>query len=315
MLKLIASHHTDLTQDPDQVLNSSASNALTNPNLGSNTVILFTGRWKFLKIQFPYLFANLRVNGGVIDRIRYMMMNYDDATHENILNLQNLTNSLFEQEIITLNYMGYPPGKPPSNAEQSGLFAAAYYELIQDILRNPNNRYFKVDDDVIYIHPRTFENMILEDNSSACTLRFANIAGANWRCSYIHQAMGLYNDSILNPKTLQFGFRPDAECGWKSLECAQLSLNTFLSLHKRQNLNRYLLNSIIALDDKLRFSVNFFMISYNSINFKALAETWPIGHDDEDWWTVKYMWQRPILIASLGTPLLSTFPILLQFKH
>ena len=242
-----------------------------------------------MKIQFPYLFANLRVNGGVIDRIRYMMMKYDDATHENILYLKNITNNLFQQEIITLHYMGYPPGQPPSDPSTSGLFAAAYYDVIQDVLRNPNDRYFKVDDDVIYIHPRTFENMISEDSSSACTLRFANTAGANWRSTYIHQAMGLFNDSILNPKGLHFGYYKNAECGWKSLECAQLSLNTFLSLHKTRHLNRYLFSSTLPLDDKLRFTINFFMISYNSISCKALTETWPIGHDDEDWWTVKYV--------------------------
>ena len=230
------------------------------------------------------------MNGGVLDRIMYMMMNYNNATHHNIVNLKNVVNRLLGMDIISLNYMGYPPGHPLPNPRTDGLYAAAYTGILQDVINNPTNRYFKIDDDVIYIHPGTFENMIISDNANAhCTIRFANIAGANWRCSYIHQSMGLYNDGDLNPKKLQFGFDPFADCGWHSAECAQLSLNTFLSLHKKQQLNRYLINRTILMEDKYRFSINFFMISKSTINCKALAESLPIDYDDEEWWTVKYV--------------------------
>ena len=30
------------------------------------------------------------------------------------------------------------------------------------------------------------------------------------------------------------------------------------------------------------------MIDSSAISLKALAETWPIGQDDEDWWTRQY---------------------------
>ena len=214
-----------------------------------------------------------------------MMVNYDNITHDSLLDLTNVVNKLLHQEVVTLNYMGYAPRQPPS----SSLFAEAYYDIIQDILRNPTNRYFKIDDDVIYIHPGTFENMISRNNNTSCTIRFANIAGANWRCSYIHQSMGLYNDKIINPNGLTFDYSINAECGWMSLECAQLSLDTFLSLYKGGQLERYFFNGTISLEDKWRFSINFFMIDNDAINFKALANSWPIHYDDEHWWTVHYV--------------------------
>ena len=254
------------------------------PYPGRNTVFVFAGRWRFLNIQFPYLFANLRINGGVIDRIMYMMVRYDSITHDNLLDLTNVVNTKLQQEVVTLNYMGYTPRQPPS----SPFFAEAYYDIIQDILRNPSNRYFKVDDDVIYIQPGTFENMISRNNNTSCTIRFANIAGANWRCSYIHQSMGLYNNKIINPIGLTFDYNIHAECGWKSLQCAQLSLDTFLSLYKGGQLDRYFFNGTILLEDKWRFSINFFMIDNDAIDCKALGKSWPIHYDDEYWWTVQY---------------------------
>ena len=256
---------------------------------GINTAFIFTGRWEFLKIQFPYLFANLKGNGGVLDKIVYVMMNYKNDTHDNLVRLKNVVNRLSGQDILSMDYMGHPPGYvlPKGHPLHDGLYAAAYMNVLQDITQNPTNRYFKIDDDVIYIHPGTFENMIIRENTS-CTIRFANIAGANWRCSYIHQTMGLYNDRNLNPNGLQFGFSPLADCGWHSAECAKLSLNTFLSLHKKQQLNRYLFDTVF-LEDKRRFSINFFMISNRTINRKALAESLPIYNDDEEWWTVRYV--------------------------
>ena len=246
-------------------------------------VVVFTGRWRFLKIQFPYLFANLRVNGGIIDRIMYMMIKYDRTTHDNLLNLAKTVNRLLQQEVIVINYMGNAPYNP------TGVFVPAYYGIIEDVLRNPKNKYFKVDDDVIYIHPGTFESMIKSNNSTPCTLKFGNIAGANWRCSHIHQSMGLFDNAIINPKGLKFDFDTHAKCGWQSVECAQLSLNTFLSLYMENQLYKYHFNGTLSLPDRMRFSINFFMIDNETINFKALIESLPMHGDDEHWWTSLYV--------------------------
>ena len=252
-------------------------------NPSNNTVFVFTGRWRFLKIQFPYLFANLRVNGGIIDRIMYIMIKYDRNTHDHLVNLTRSVNRLLHQEVIVINYLGNAPYNPP------GTFASAYFDIIIDILRNPNHIYFKVDDDVVYIHPGTFEGMIRRNNSTPCTIQFGNIAGANWRCSHIHQSMGLFDNAIINPKRLKFDFDAHANCGWKSLECTNMSLYTFISLYREHQLERYHFTDIISLKDKLRFSINFFMLDNYSINIKALLEMWPIHADDEHWWSFLYV--------------------------
>lgn len=244
---------------------------------------MFAGRWNYLKVQFLYLFANLRTNGGIIDRIMYMMIKYDHTTHDHLLKLASTINALLQYKAVVINYMGHAPYKPPA------AFSLAYYDIIEDVLKNPNNRYFKIDDDVIYIHPGTFESMIRREKNTPCTVRLGNIAGANWRCSYIHQSMGLFNDPSSNPKRLKFDFDIHAECGWKSLNCAKVSLNTFLSLYTKQQLDKYIFNGIISLEDKMRFSINFFMIDNGAINFRALLESGPIQDDDEHWWTSHYV--------------------------
>ena len=251
-------------------------------------MFVFTGRWRYLRVQFPYLFANLRVNGGVIDYIHYVMINYDPVTQGKLESLANMVRNLTENdETVVINYLSYPQGHPPSNPKK-GAYATAYYDYINGIIRHPCNRYFKVDDDVVYIHPGTFENTLSRDRGEACSLRFANTAGANWRCSFIHQSMGIYNNSAINPNGLHFEFRTNGKCGWSSLPCARLSLDAFIALYKRKQLSRYLFNGTYLLTDKMRFSINFFMIDSSAISLKALAETWPIGQDDEDWWTRQY---------------------------
>ena len=252
-------------------------------------MIVFAGRWRYLRIQFPYLFANLRINGGVIDHVHYLMFGYDTNTRMKLENIAAVVRRWTgDEDSVVVNYMGYPPGHPPKNPFK-GAFSAAYYEYIKGVVHHPCNRYYKIDDDVIYIHPGTFENVLSrDDGSAACSVRFANIAGANWRCSYIHQSMGIYNDSAINPKGLQFEFNTNGKCGWSSLPCAQLSLNAFVALYKRGQLSRYLFNGTYMLTDRRRFSINFFMIDNDAINIEAMIKTWPIGKDDEDWWTVQY---------------------------
>ena len=257
--------------------------------VAKNYVFVFTGRWKYLRIQFPYLFANLRKNGGVIDHIHYIMIGYDPTTRMKLENLATVVrNWTGDENTLVINYLGYPPGQPPRNPKK-GPYAVAYYDYIKDLAQHSCNKYFKIDDDVVYIHPGTFENVLSREDGARCAVRFANTAGANWRCSYIHQAMGVYNDRVLNPNELKFEFKTNGKCGWGSLDCAKLSLDTFLALYQRRQLDRFLFNSTYVLSDKRRFSINFFLLDNESIDLKALLEAWPISDDDEEWWTTKYV--------------------------
>ena len=189
-----------------------------------NTLVVYTGRWKFIRILFPYIYRELRKNGGVLDRVWFMMMDNDIETHSNLIELTKVANRILEQNVFELHYMGRAPGKPPPKLSY---YQVPYYEIFAEMNSNCSNRYFKMDDDVVYIHPGTFTNMTESKNSHQCFIHFANIV-TNWRCNIKHQELGVYNTSEVNPKNLKFEFKPFAKCGWKSKKCAELTLTTFL---------------------------------------------------------------------------------------
>ena len=265
------------------VCNSSGPVARENLS-GMNTLVVYTGRWKFLKILFPYLYRELRKNGGILDRVWFMMMDYDDITLSRLRELVKVANKLLKEEVFQLNFMGYTPGSPPS---ASARYPIAYYEVFSDIIKNSSNRFFKMDDDIVYIHPGTFRNMIVNKNSDCCFLHFANIA-SNWRCNVKHQELGVYSSQMVNPKRLMFDFSPEAYCGWKSPECAELVLRTFIHHYRHKQLDKYTFNGVELLNRRKRFSINLFMLDRDLVDVKALQEVGVIRSDDEQWWTQTY---------------------------
>ena len=71
--------------------------------------------------------------------------------------------------------MGYARGRPPPSKTR---YTAPYYEILAEMVQNSeSNRYFKMNDDIVYIHPATFRNMIQSKNSELCCcfLHSANI--------------------------------------------------------------------------------------------------------------------------------------------
>ena len=70
--------------------------------------------------------------------------------------------------------MGYARGRPPPSKTR---YTAPYYEILAEMVQNSeSNRYFKMDDNIVYIHPATFRNMIQSKNSELCFfLHSANI--------------------------------------------------------------------------------------------------------------------------------------------
>ena len=68
-----------------------------------NEIILciFSGRWPFLRINFPYIFRDLRKNGGVLDKVYYILIEYDQGTLSQLTNLTREANSLVEEDSTT----------------------------------------------------------------------------------------------------------------------------------------------------------------------------------------------------------------------
>ena len=123
-----------------------------------NTLLVYTGRWKFIRILFPYVYRELRTNGGVLDRVLFMMINYDYETYDNLVQLTRIANKLLKQDIFQLNFMGYSPHKPPPLKSK---YSAPYYNvLFPALITNSSNTYFKMDDDIVYVHPGTFKKRV-----------------------------------------------------------------------------------------------------------------------------------------------------------
>ena len=254
----------------------STSKFMNSSDPGENIIVMFTGRWKFLRINFPYIYRDLRENGGVADKVWYMMVNYDRETETRLKQLTQEANEILGSEVFELRYMGFPPGKTPKS------YTPVYNVLFPDLIRNPFNRYFKMDDDIVYVHPGAFQMMVESKRSceNQCFMHFGNIV-TNWRCSISHERMGLFDNPETNPKSLKFDYNPTGECGWKSSQCADVVLKTFLYHYKRNQLQKYILDGCEQLLDRKRFSINFFVFDKDLINIEALLKSGPIGDDDE----------------------------------
>ena len=249
-----------------------------------NVLAIFTGRWKFLRIYLPYIYRELRMNGGVLDKVVFMMVNYDKHTYNQLLNFSTIANSHLKRTVFELNFLGHPLYNAPP--DKTG-YREAYYNMFNDLTRHPYNRYFKSDDDIVYIHPGTFRKMIEGKNSCECFMHFANTV-TNWRCNVKHQEMGLFDNEVVNPKRLRFESDPLANCGWRSPECAELTLRAFLHYYNKKQLNRYTFNGHEMLINRRRFTINLHILDMDLVNVEALQEVGPMGIDDELWWTEVY---------------------------
>ena len=247
----------------------------------TNIVVIYAGRWQYLRIQLPYLFRDLRDYGGVIDKVQFMMVRYDRKTLKRLQSFSEYANKMLTHKVFSIHHLNSIPYtvKYPSNDTSN--YMKALYEVCKDLIEYPLTRYFKLDDDVVYIHPKAFENMI-EMKKSDCGFNYFNIAGCNWRCSWIHQKYGIF-DREVNPNNLTFQFDPFAECGWRSIECANLTLQTFLHYYHHSQLEKYFQFDVEYLTDRTRFSINAFLLdnSSNPVRMKQVIEKQQLSISDE----------------------------------
>ena len=240
-----------------------------------NIIFIYTGRWQFLRIQLAHIYRELHRNGGVIHEVWFMMINYNKETEQRLLRFAEVANNASKQTIFSFYYIGKPPV----------IYHRAYKQIFSGIVRHPYDKYFKLDDDIVYIHPGAFKTMIEKQNTSKCFMHFFNIAGSNWRCSWLHQKNNVYNET--NPKNLVFDFSPSAPCGWKGADCAEMTLHAFLHHYNNNQLERYFFKELYLTPGRERFSINAFLFERNLLTYE-MATVGPIGRDDEQWWTVTY---------------------------
>ena len=253
---------------------------------------VFTGRWMFLRILLPYLYRELRQNGGVVDGVIFVMIGYTEEAQSKLNNFVTAANSILKDETFEFLYLTKDPNPPDNPGNMHPIYCRFYYVALQRLLQNPSDVYVKMDDDIVYLHPNVFGSMINNKNTSECFVHYGNIV-TNWRGNWLRQKIGVYDNEV-NPKGLKFDFAPDAPCGWRSPECAEMVLRTFIHHYHKKQLDRYLFRGRDLTSKGERFSINFFLLDVDIVDFERMMEIGPITNGgDEVWWTMRYSRNAP----------------------
>ena len=271
---LFPSHSAGLRDLYTNSLNDSEDYLKASFNTGRNILAIYTGRWKFIRIQLPYVYRELRSNGGVLDEVWFMLIRFDDTTISKVREFAQVANRILGKQVFSIHEESYKKGD----------YTYPYYEFFSHLTRFPYDRFFKFDDDIVYVQPRAFNHVLQKKDSSKCFMHFFNIAGSNWRCSWLHQKNGVYKET--NPRKLKFDYHPNGNCGWKSPECGELAIRTFLHHYKKNQLGIYTFNNLELTSDRKRFSINAFLLDKDLVDIKNMLRVGSIYGDDEKWWTM-----------------------------
>lgn len=258
------------------------------PPRGLVYVYVFSGRWKYLRILLPYLYRELRQNGGVVDKVVFAMIGYTEETQGKLKNFSATANGILKEETFLFAY--FKNDATTGRISLLPFYANFHYHVLQRLVENPLDVYFKLDDDIVFLRPNVFGILLKNKNPSDCFIHFANTV-SNWRCNWRHDQMGLYNNEV-NPNGLKIDYHPNGECGWKRADCAEMVLRAFIHYYHKNQTSKYLFAGRDHTTDRKRFSINFFLIDGSLIDMKRMLQMGLIG-DDEDWWTVKYSKDAP----------------------
>ena len=255
------------------------------PNTSRVHVCVFTGRWMYLRILLPYLYRELRQNGGVVDRVLFAMIGYNKETQVKLQKFSTAANSILQDDAFQFVYLKEDPSETHDPRSLYPFYSKFYYVVLQHLVRNPADVYFKLDDDIVYLHPNVFGSMLKNKNTSDCFMHFGNIV-TNWRCNWLHQKIGVYDNEV-NPKGFKFDYDPAAPCGWKGPECAEMVLRAFVHHYHKKQLSRYLFQGRDLTTKGQRFSINLFLLDIDLVDMQRMMKLGAI-RDDEVWWTIKY---------------------------
>lgn len=197
------------------------------------SALVFYGRKRFVKILNCYLERNLIDNGGVLNEVIFLAKTSDpiDIKYVDTL-IASHPNRYFKKNIENLNWT----------------FENHYRGL------NPDRYYFKIDDDIVYIHPNTLEVM-LEAKLMYTDVAFisANVINHPVLASVHAQMRAIYNISVLASVKDE-----DPHCVWNSSLCGIIQHESFI---RRLNEN----------------SLEFYIFSHWDFNWKDEYPRWSIN--------------------------------------
>lgn len=130
-------------------------------------VIVVYGRMERVKILHRYLARNLRINGGVVDRVNFVIFNAKQKDLDFLkLLIQENSGAYFHPKV-------------------TGKRLAKIYSICQD----PQTIYVKIDDDTVYLADEAIPNMVRERMRDRCGLVSANVVN-HAILSAVHQDIG-----------------------------------------------------------------------------------------------------------------------------
>lgn len=273
---------------------------------GKNVLLVYTGAWKLLRLQLPHVFRELKINGGVLDEVWFVMTEFNTNTNKNVKFFVKTANVILgNRAIFHLEYLGFETTMSRPKIVKS----LPYYMIFSDLERFPNNRYFKLDSDIIYIHPGAFEVLIERKNSSKCFTHFFNIAGPEWRYMYLHQRNKVYDGQLNNLTQTTLENETERHVYMESM------LRTFIHHYEQKQLGKYFLNDLELLEKQKCFSISAFLLDRDLIDISALMSVGPIVTDPELWWTEDYAAKVDNPNCVVGEALVVYFPDELMHRN
>lgn len=195
--------------------------------------IVFYGRQRYVEILNCYLERNLIDNGGILSEIIFV------AKTQNQMDLKYLATLI----------ASHPGRYYQKNVTNFGWTFDVHYKGL-----NPNQYYFKIDDDIVYIHSNALERM-LEAKLQNPEIMFvsANIINHPVLASVHMQMRAIYNISMLAKIS-----KEDPHCSWKSVHCLNLQHGSFIKHVSEKSLDSYI-------------------FSYWDFNWKDIYRRWSIN--------------------------------------
>ena len=263
------------TEPSDNDLKRKIESYNIKQKIGNISACIFYGRKMFTEILFRYLDSNLKINGGILDKIVILMHLMDTKVNTNI-------ESDFLKSYLSIHREGYELVEFNEGLRYKGL-----YSVLPD-----DDLIFKIDDDIVFIANGTFENMVDEYLKNDHLILSANVINHH-TFSRQHAKMDLMKPFIINSNfTLLFqnnGSRTDTDkCkddfrNWKKFPyCGAIAHESFLyNVYKNDfNLSQYNFSLFdINKDGYHAWRINFILFRGKIVN--KMAYLYPNETSDE----------------------------------
>ena len=192
--------------------------------------LVFYGRQKQFSILYRYLLRNLKVNGGVLDKIIFAVRTDKKSDLDYLNDIMKQNHSYFERVFLTnQNFV-------------------KFYNFLND-----EDLIFKIDDDIVFIANGTFEKMLKEYETNNGFILSANVVN-HPLLSIVHSRIRAIlpfveskdNKWILDgstmeiDKTIVYGINYQVgTCWWDNGKCGAIAHESFLHHVANDNLKVY----------------------------------------------------------------------------